>query len=649
MYRGPGTAKVCSPPASYTKQSYDEGAKDLEQPSLFVSGSELSIQTRAPPDQEAPDQEALNQEAPNQENSQGNKEQAVQLILQGAHANSTRPIFPNISEDSQAGERPEDRGPVLKLRGDSVAVDDANRSAIGDIQIIRECSQLTSPESQAEADPKMPREDKSDQNHQYGKPDDETHGIPHCFVEYPTTTQRTLREHTSGTARQLASPALSPTRRDFATFPTSLHLLTRASCLDSSETVASLPAGLMDADNDASMANKSSHLRHRRRMAATRINTGDIEPISVKHDSGCIVEHSASADELAILSPEPISPARGLKVKDSIPQLIKALPPLPSDFRECQETPDRPVVGPHLVEKIGQGEVMSAERQPVLDGQWIQSSKDGQLKDQRSPTKFKIRVKPPASPSHCPGAANAGEDQPPKASSPEAVLQTRPKLKLKLSRSQLSRGGSSSGDAFEHITRLKQCNSLADLAMCSNATRAVLDDNSTAPRCPQNHVQTTGIFQDQHGMADLSAEAPESTPASPDDDGRNEHSVRPSNTINLVQVGRQSSEAASYEDERGLRKKFSMLRLRIAESLTMNQAKKRGKLELQSGDGHSTNLPLKDCSAKAQCGDNTAGKHVRNSRSEWMVDRMRQWATEAKKAVHSYVRRTLDRSPHRTA
>ncbi|ODA77362.1 hypothetical protein RJ55_06990 [Drechmeria coniospora] len=71
--------------------------------------------------------------------------------------------------------------------------------------------------------------------------------------------------------------------------------------------------------------------RHRRNAAATRIDTDGLA------DIGAALDLAPPESEMAILSPEPISPAGQLRVKHSIPQLMKALPPLP---REANGTPD---------------------------------------------------------------------------------------------------------------------------------------------------------------------------------------------------------------------------------------------------------------------------------------------------------------------
>ncbi|KAK1240934.1 hypothetical protein MKX07_006367 [Trichoderma sp. CBMAI-0711] len=65
--------------------------------------------------------------------------------------------------------------------------------------------------------------------------------------------------------------------------------------------------------------------RHRRNGAASRISITGIVPDSYMKRT------PERRNSLRILSPAPISPARQLRVKESIPQLMKALPPLPRE------------------------------------------------------------------------------------------------------------------------------------------------------------------------------------------------------------------------------------------------------------------------------------------------------------------------------
>ncbi|KAI1639480.1 hypothetical protein F4809DRAFT_638510 [Biscogniauxia mediterranea] len=68
--------------------------------------------------------------------------------------------------------------------------------------------------------------------------------------------------------------------------------------------------------------------RHRRNQAVLRISTTSLP----REDNEGFPHITPSCSATPLISPKPISPARQLKVKNSIPQLMKALPPLPGDL-----------------------------------------------------------------------------------------------------------------------------------------------------------------------------------------------------------------------------------------------------------------------------------------------------------------------------
>ncbi|KAI1394144.1 uncharacterized protein F4822DRAFT_38491 [Hypoxylon trugodes] len=74
-------------------------------------------------------------------------------------------------------------------------------------------------------------------------------------------------------------------------------------------------------------AQRQKFQRHRRNQAIPRISTSSLP----REDSEGFQYISPSCSATPIVSPKPISPARQLKLKNSIPQLMKALPPIPGD------------------------------------------------------------------------------------------------------------------------------------------------------------------------------------------------------------------------------------------------------------------------------------------------------------------------------
>lgn len=89
--------------------------------------------------------------------------------------------------------------------------------------------------------------------------------------------------------------------------------------------------------NAVSYPPRVSSLRENRRKAtALRVNTGVNEP----HHYQVVSTRNGPT-----LTPQPISPAKQLRVKNSIPQLMKALPPLPG-YAPAPESPFGPAVVP---------------------------------------------------------------------------------------------------------------------------------------------------------------------------------------------------------------------------------------------------------------------------------------------------------------
>ncbi|KAK5629907.1 hypothetical protein RRF57_005622 [Xylaria bambusicola] len=83
--------------------------------------------------------------------------------------------------------------------------------------------------------------------------------------------------------------------------------------------------GKLPETNGLEMGCPSQFRRHRRNHAALRISTTGIP----RKDNEGHLHITPTCSTVPLVSPKPISPARQLKVKNSIPQLMKALPPLP--------------------------------------------------------------------------------------------------------------------------------------------------------------------------------------------------------------------------------------------------------------------------------------------------------------------------------
>ncbi|TRX93184.1 hypothetical protein FHL15_006052 [Xylaria flabelliformis] len=97
------------------------------------------------------------------------------------------------------------------------------------------------------------------------------------------------------------------------------------------ETVAKLDKGVegeigkQAANHEPEMSQNQQFRRHRRNHAVLRISTTTLP----REDNEGHPHITPTCSTAPLVSPKPISPARQLKVKNSIPQLMKALPPLP--------------------------------------------------------------------------------------------------------------------------------------------------------------------------------------------------------------------------------------------------------------------------------------------------------------------------------
>lgn len=80
-------------------------------------------------------------------------------------------------------------------------------------------------------------------------------------------------------------------------------------------------------DQASVVSQRQKFQRHKRNQAVPRISTSSLP----KENNERFPHIPPSCSTTSIVSPKPISPARQLKLKNSIPQLMKALPPLPGD------------------------------------------------------------------------------------------------------------------------------------------------------------------------------------------------------------------------------------------------------------------------------------------------------------------------------
>ncbi|KAF5665926.1 hypothetical protein FHETE_6468 [Fusarium heterosporum] len=205
---------------------------------------------------------------------------------------------------------------------------------------------------------------------------------------------------------------------------------------------------------------------HRRNFANAKINTDMlIKPGRVEDKEN---------DNLAILSPNPISPARQLRVTNSIPQLMKALPPLPDEAQDSveplQETSFRDIRAPaHALFTrdpattvttidLEHGGVAIVPLSDVLSycNNSTKLSHDPILP---SPSRFKVRLRSPGS-AELRNKWSIDSSGIPERSSSNPI---KPRLKLKVSRSRMGSGLLDPNGTIVRRAGLRQHSSLQEL------------------------------------------------------------------------------------------------------------------------------------------------------------------------------------------
>ncbi|KAG5983721.1 hypothetical protein E4U55_007402 [Claviceps digitariae] len=450
---------------------------------------------------------------------------------------------------------------------------------------------------------------------------------------------------------------------DFASIFGSFDLLDRSPYFQSTASLAKA----LDATGDTRSIHSADHASHARHIHdVSSMDTSSSEELV--DESGFSLSRSAQDRKLDILSPEPISPVRGLKVKNSIPQLMKALPPLPSKLSQyVQNAADNSL--PRDAELAENAE--HAEQTGTEGCRGEDLMQDGRRKVQTrmagraSPSKFKVRVKPSTSQMRTTptGTSNEFNNQTQPGEVPQdsdAQAHAKPKLKIKLSRTQLGQGHYTIGGALPRANRLKNCNSLADFVPYSSKPPKMTDsiDADAGGDLDKQDSHSDKRHQSFDGADELpnpsTSTSPQPSdpfnipyPSTSDDNATNNHSISSSNKDTLVPRPSCSPDTTLHH-ENGLRKKMSMFRLRLVESFSANGAKKDEKAEeLARSESH---ISIIMASKDSETNMTLLASHASRSnkvKSDWMANRVKRWAMDAKRAVRSYVRRTLDRSPRR--
>ncbi|KAF5000644.1 hypothetical protein FGRMN_1577 [Fusarium graminum] len=225
---------------------------------------------------------------------------------------------------------------------------------------------------------------------------------------------------------------------------------------------------LLQVEDDAKEQHRPKNFEghHRRNFANAKINTDMLAKPGRVEDK--------ENNNHAILSPNPISPARQLRVTNSIPKLMKALPPLPDEAQDnaepLQETSSRDIRAPARVLltrdpattvttiDLKHGGVAIVPLSNVMSYR-NNSTKPSHDQILPSPSRFKVRLRSPGSTGpHDKWSIDSSGT--PERSSSNPI---KPRLKLKVSRSRMSSGLLDPDGTIVRRAGLRQHSSLLEL------------------------------------------------------------------------------------------------------------------------------------------------------------------------------------------
>ncbi|KAK5990443.1 hypothetical protein PT974_08711 [Cladobotryum mycophilum] len=385
--------------------------------------------------------------------------------------------------------------------------------------------------------------------------------------------------------------------------------------------------------DDTSQEGKAYRKGHRRNIAAMRISTTGVSPEESANSS-----HKAQECEL-IPSPEPLSPIRHLKMKDSVPHLMKALPPLPTETGQSSDSSTEAILQPD------QGPPDKGKDH--LNTKPLPSPVRKSRASLDSPPKFKIRGKTPPSPAGdgSPGILFSGnKTRVHRVWGPKASPAAKPKLKLKVSRSQLDQARTGLGIPGLPNNRLKQCNSLAELRSYPknngpNGNHAL--ETLVVKQEPKSNIEDE-LKREEEG---LNCPPPSPQPSDqfnipyPPSPEKVEATLNHNAPMNKEVVNETPSVSSNDcpSGHRGVRCKFSMLRLRFIGTPSTGSSNKSSPCLPTVKQEVTTLAPVSDI------GVHDSNEMASDSEKDQKKWRIKRWARDAKRAVRSYVKRTLDR------
>ncbi|EWG48256.1 hypothetical protein FVEG_16247 [Fusarium verticillioides 7600] len=406
---------------------------------------------------------------------------------------------------------------------------------------------------------------------------------------------------------------------------------------------------------------------HRRTPANTNIKIPNNNDVALPKQD--VPLDGAKADiDAGILSPNPISPAHQLRVTNSIPQLMKALPPLPDEaqrnsdphcwsssrhtaahaYKMYASSPANNAI--RLESKVGADTICSKPVSRTND-----STKPSYHPTQSNPSRFKVRLR--SSQSRLQSKWSLDSPGIPERSSSNPI---KPRLRLKVSRSRMSNKLMGPDGTIVRNSPLKQYSSLLELKNFPH--RDAFTDRSSFREALEEQLAQFGVDKRLSSIDEGTIRGPSrqlsdqfDIPYPPSTKGivTAELVSQPKFDSGLGIFDRWDFDKTLYSGKNFVRKNFertlypkpmsnksSFLRHRA--SPTNGRNRPRGPANL------SDPTPLRSEITQGSSFEDSmlTPSVILSQRIRNRTRRVKRWAVEAKRAVQALMRRTLSRSPY---
>ncbi|EGX96910.1 hypothetical protein CCM_01568 [Cordyceps militaris CM01] len=388
---------------------------------------------------------------------------------------------------------------------------------------------------------------------------------------------------------------------------------------------------------------ENPHLkRHQRNVATAQVGTPALSSCESP------TEHPLSSGEGAlILTPEPLSPRRDKGFNEPHLRFMKALPPLPAEIPST-----------HLTHANQNSSNKQAQNAGAIS-QARSLSLRSHISRSGSPGKLKLRVRTPSSSGDndfaCVSDGAKRERRSADECRPATSSRPPPKLKLKISRNQLGQGRNAQTESVIRNNRLKQCNALADVAQPPR------NDVEKRIEKRKDEARSKGPNEKQEPLV-TNVDPRESRVGSCQSSDQFNLSYPPTSVESVdVMLPRLEPFRESVEEVRAvqpetsetaarrIKPKFSLLRLRPANHAGPATLTKPAPCHAcTQSEPEAKTVDKNIIVASTSQFDSTVTENRVGSvsvKSERVGNRVKRWATDAKRVVRSYVRRTLIRTP----